>query len=79
MGTRELTVYHGSGKNYAPIPQIILQGRWMEQLGFSIGDNVSVTYQDGKITIEKALNLADGQAYRMFGMVAEQDSPYGKE
>lgn len=51
----------------------------MEQLGFSIGDKVSVTYQDGKITIEKALNLADGQAYRMFGMVAEQDSPYGKE
>ncbi len=79
MKTRNLTVYEGSGKNYAPIPKIILQGQWIGQLGFSIGDKVKVMYQDGQIIVEKALEAESGQADQRISMVAESDNPYGKE
>lgn len=59
MKARELTVYRGSGRNYDPIPQIIMQGRWLSDLGFSIGDKVAITHQEGKIVIE---HISDGQA-----------------
>lgn len=79
MKTRNLTVYEGSGKNYAPIPKIILQGQWIGQLGFSIGDKVEVRYQDGQIIVEKVLAAERGQADQRISMVAESDNPYGKE
>ena len=59
MDTRKLTVYAGSGKDYDPISKIILQGKWLEDLGFSIGDKVTVACQQGKLVIERAM---DGQA-----------------
>ena len=59
MKTRKLTVYEGSGKNYSSIPKIILQGQWLGNLGFSIGDKVAVSYQQDKVIIEKD---TDGQA-----------------
>jgi len=40
MSKRKLTAYTGSGKDYSYISQIILQGKWLESLGFSIGDKV---------------------------------------
>lgn len=79
MRTRNLTVYQGNGKNYAPVPQIILQGQWIGQLGFSIGDKVRVTYQDEQVIVEKALEAKNGQAGQRISMVAESDNPYGKE
>ena len=39
MRTKELTVYKGRGANYNA-PQIVLQGKWLQGLGFSIGDKV---------------------------------------
>ena len=34
MNKRKLTVYAGSGKDYSYVSQIILQGKWLESLGF---------------------------------------------
>ncbi len=59
MGTKELTIYAGSGRGYEPIPKIILQGQWLGSLGFSIGDKVAVSYQRDKVMIQRCM---DGQA-----------------
>lgn len=48
MNKRKLTVYAGSEKDYSYVSQIILQGKWLESLGFSIGDKVII-----RIVIEK--------------------------
>lgn len=69
MDTRKLTVYAGSGKNYDPMSKIILQGRWLEDLGFSIGDKVTVACQQGKLVIERA---TDGQAQQEVLGTAQQ-------
>ncbi len=53
MNKRKLTVYAGSGKGCSYISQIILQGKWLEALGFSIGDKITVDCQQGRIVIEK--------------------------
>lgn len=53
MEKRKLTVYKGSGNKYVYVPQIILQGKWLEAIGFSIGDKLTVDCQPDKIVIEK--------------------------
>lgn len=53
MEKRKLTVYAGSGNKYAYVPQIILQGKWLEAIGFSIGDKVTVNCEPDRIVIEK--------------------------
>lgn len=51
---RKLKVYSGSqGKNYKQVPRIILQGEWLQNIGFNISDNVTVTMEEGKIIVEK--------------------------
>lgn len=59
MEQRKLTVYAGSGKHYAPIPQIILQGKWLEELGYHVGDKVTVDCQTGKMIITKEERQAE--------------------
>lgn len=58
MKTKELKVYKGRGANY-DTPQIVLQGNWLQGLGFSIGDKVAVTCEQDRIII---INPAVGQA-----------------
>ena len=41
------------GKDYSYISKIILQGKRLESLGFSIGDKVIVDCQPDRIVIEK--------------------------
>lgn len=53
MEQRKLKVYAGSGKNYAVIPQIILQGQWLGKIDFNIGDKITVDCQPDKIIITK--------------------------
>lgn len=53
MKEKELTVYRASGYHYTPIPRIILQGQWMQNLGFSIGDKIAITCQQDRILIVK--------------------------
>jgi virulence-associated protein VagC len=44
-------VYYASGYNYEPTPAIILRGKWLDLAGFSIGDYVSVSCEDGRLII----------------------------
>lgn len=39
---------HGS---YAPVPKVQMEGRWLEELGFSIGAPLIVEYGEGSIHI----------------------------
>ena len=49
---RKLTVnYLFTNGNKKPYPFIRLQGRWLERLGFAVGDKVAVTAGVGKIVI----------------------------
>lgn len=48
---RKLKVYTAAGKT-KNVPEIRLQGDWLQESGFNIGDRISVTVEDGKITIE---------------------------
>ena len=52
MKERKLTVnYLYTNGNKKPYPFIRLQGRWLERLGFAVGDKVMVTAGEGKIVI----------------------------
>ena len=48
---RQLKVIEQSGYNYKATPSIILKGKWLEEFGFSIGDHVTVSCEEGKIVI----------------------------
>lgn len=73
MKTKELKVYKGSGNNYMPIPQIILQGQWLSGLGFSIGDKVTVTWEEDRLIVEKS---KDESVIEKVGIVAEPMPKY---
>lgn len=48
---RQLTLYHQRGT--IDSPSLIIQGQWFKQLGFSVGDLVSITCDDGQLIIKK--------------------------
>lgn len=50
---RSIKVYGQSGYKYQETPTIMLKGMWLKELGFEIGDYISVTCEDGKIIISK--------------------------
>jgi len=54
MKSREMTVYRarGIGKDLT-VPMIMMQGKWLRDMGFAVGDRVSVTLQDGKLVVER--------------------------
>lgn len=55
MKTKRMTVHYGTGTLDMTIPKIILQGKWLRELGYSVGDPIIVTYADGQnITIQAA-------------------------
>ena len=51
MKKRSMKVYGMSGYKYQQVPTVMLKGKWLEQLGFAIGDFVSVSCENGKIII----------------------------
>ena len=51
---RKMKVYEQSGYNYQNTPTIVLKGKWLQELGFSMGDKVSVKCEDGRLTITKS-------------------------
>ena len=59
MKTKSLKVYEGTGRNYVSIPKIVLQGKWLDSLGFSIGDKITVTCNEDKITIMRSADSQD--------------------
>ena len=48
---RTMKVYQGSDRNYLAIPQIRLQGKWLEDLGFPKGTPINIKCQDGRLII----------------------------
>ncbi len=38
-------------RKYSEVPKIQMEGKWLEVIGFSVGDKVYVDYDNGKIII----------------------------
>lgn len=48
---RSVKVYGRNGYNYQLTPTIMLKGKWLQELGFEIGDYISITCEEGKLII----------------------------
>ena len=48
---RSIKVYGQSGYKYQETPTIMLKGMWLKELGFDIGDYISVACEDGRLVI----------------------------
>ena len=48
---RQLKVYEGSNRDYKPVAQIRLQGKWLEECGFEPGTPFTVKCEAGKLTL----------------------------
>lgn len=48
---RSIKVYGQSGYKYQETPTIMLKGMWLKELGFEIGDYVSISCENGKLVI----------------------------
>ena len=42
-----------TGGSYTQVPKIQMEGRWLEELGFSIGSTIVVEYDDSSIRIRQ--------------------------
>lgn len=49
--SRSVKVYGQSGYNYKAVPTIMLKGQWLKELGFDIGDYISISCENGKLII----------------------------
>ena len=51
---RTMTVYGISTQpGYKIVPQIRLQGEWLKELGYNIGDKLNVECREGQLIIKK--------------------------
>ena len=48
---RTVKIYGMSGYKYQATPTVMLKGKWLEELGFEIGDYITVSCEDGRIII----------------------------
>ena len=48
---RSIKVVSQSGYNYKATPTITLKGQWLKELGFDIGDYVSISCENGRLVI----------------------------
>ena len=55
------------GNSYTQVPKIQMEGKWLEELGFSIGSTIVVEYGEGSLHIRPmtAEELADQQRAEM--------------
>ena len=54
MKSKNIKVTYASGyssKDACTVPKIRIEGKWLEQLGFSVGSTVIVEYEEGSIHI----------------------------
>ena len=78
---RSMKVHSQSGRNYKATPTIILKGQWLQEMGFEIGDYISVSCENGKLIItprepeEVEYHAPCGKCM----MVAEDCKWYGKK
>ncbi len=40
-----------TGRKCSEVPKIQMEGKWLEAIGFSVGDKLRVDYDNGKIII----------------------------
>jgi hypothetical protein len=75
MKQREMTVYRARGTSMAVNnPLIMLQGKWLREVGGSTGDRIAVTCEGGKLIVEKTGRIWSDP--REAGMVAEGTAEY---
>mgnify|MGYP002674510467 FL=1 len=48
---RSIKVVCKSGYQYKSTPAIVLKSQWLKELGFEIGDYVSISCENGKLVI----------------------------
>ena len=48
---RSVKIYGQSRYKYLETATIMLKGKWLEELGFKIGDYISVTCEEGRLVI----------------------------
>ncbi len=48
---KEIKVYEGHDKKGNPVPQIKLQGRWLEEIRFNTGFVMEVTCEPGRMIL----------------------------
>ena len=64
MKTKNIKVAYTSRYSkgdYDPVPKLQMEGRWLEDLGFSIGSTVMIEYGEGSICI-RPLTTAEQEA-----------------
>ena len=78
---RSMKVHAQSGYNYKATPTIILKGQWLLEMGFEIGDYISVSCEDGKliITPREEISFIDAYEKQQLMMVAEKKGEYDHE
>ena len=80
---RSIKVYGQSGYKYQETPTIMLKGMWLKELGFDIGDYISVTCEDGRLVItpdaERAAVKAAEAEYMEREMKALQEALRSRE
>ncbi len=59
---RSIKIYGQSGYKYQETATIMLKGKWLEELGFKIGDYISVTCEDGRLVITSDTERAEIKA-----------------
>lgn len=64
---RQTPYYYGRDAYYDATPKISMEGKWLEALGFHIGDAIEVSYEDNCIRITPAPKPA---------MVCEPETKY---
>ena len=55
---RNMKVHGTSGYRYKATPTIMLKGEWLKELGFEIGNYVSVSSENGKLVITQDVEMA---------------------
>ena len=58
---RNMKVCGQSGYKYETVPVITLKGKWLEELGFHLGDYVQVKCENGQLIITPDVNKAQEQ------------------
>lgn len=58
MKNRNLKVIAQRGYQYQSVPAIRLCGKWLQSVGFNIGDFISVRCEDGRLIIEPDVERA---------------------
>ena len=55
---RKVRSMFATARRYIEIPQIKLQGLWLQETGFKPGDNLNVQCEDGKLIITRVEETA---------------------